>query len=59
MRWEKKNMWQFNNDSGVGKDSGNSRYRRRRSLADYTCERALKKLRKLQTIILIFPQKKI
>lgn len=46
----KKGMWQFNSYGEAEKDSKN---RRRRSLADYTCGEPFKKLMKLQTIILL------
>jgi len=52
----KKGMWQFNSYGGVKKDSKN---RRRRSLADYTCGEPFKKLIKLQTIILLLLKKKL
>jgi len=52
----KKGMWQFNSYGGAEKDSKN---RRRRSLADYTCGEPFKKLMKLQTIILLLFLKKL
>lgn len=54
MMRRKKGMWQFNSYGGAEKDSKN---RRRRSLADYTCGELFKKLMKLQTIILLLLKK--
>lgn len=54
MMRRKQGMWQFNSYGGAEKDSKN---RRRRSLADYTCGEPFKKLMKLQTIILLLLKK--